>query len=106
MQAMLDERANELRPAPAEWGARVALATSSQPWGFVLHPRQLFSPRLRQLMTNPTPPVTDTEKVSQEAEAGSPTTGEGADSAMVVMRDRRDVDLVARAELDTDSAGS
>ena len=54
-------------------------------------------------MKNLTPPVSDPDAVSQEADGGQRSTGEGAESAMTILRDRRDVDLlVARAEFDPD----
>lgn len=51
-------------------------------------------------MTNHT--VSESEKVSQEADVPQRSTGEGAESAMAVLRDRHDVDhLIVQAELDT-----
>jgi hypothetical protein len=51
-------------------------------------------------------PVSQSDNVSSEGDFGQRTTGEGSESAMAVLRDRRDVDdLIAEAaERDTDSS--
>lgn len=53
-------------------------------------------------------PVSHSENVSQEADAGQHTTGEGSESALAVLRHRRDAHhLIAWAtEMDADSTES
>jgi hypothetical protein len=57
-------------------------------------------------MTKHVAPVSQSDNVSSEGDFGQRTTGEGSESAMAVLRDRRDVDdLIAEAaELNTDSS--
>jgi hypothetical protein len=58
-------------------------------------------------MTNHTIPGSDSEKVSQDVDNGQQSTGEGAASAMAVLRDRQDIDhLIVQTESDTDRAES
>lgn len=87
--------------------ACVGLTTSSELWALSYNLGSFSHLRCAQLMTDETPPGSGTEKVSQEADARHQSTGEGAESAMAVLRDRRDVDrLIVRAELETGCAES
>jgi hypothetical protein len=58
-------------------------------------------------MTNHKPPVAGSKEIIEEADPGQRSTGEGAESAMAVLRDRREVDhLIAPSELDSDCGES